>query len=193
MKPFFKFIVVVFIVSLLIALYFFDNIKGYWRFKHYCEKEGGLKVFEPIKKSVGLLAENKRDARAAAILENIGFVRYKDEDGNFYDIKYIGGHPQQDSSYEKKPSDLSVSLNYEWRFINVFVLGELRLARFGYEIFDANKNSTSVRYSIFYYSRFDRNKTPLDAPSRISCFEDFSNDYRKKSPVLKEIDSAFKD
>lgn len=75
MKPFFKFIIIVSIIPLLIGLYFFDNIKGYYRFKQYCEKEGGLKVYEAIKKGVGLLAKDKDEAHSAALLENIGFVR----------------------------------------------------------------------------------------------------------------------
>ncbi|QEY15517.1 hypothetical protein D0C16_05740 [Cellvibrio sp. KY-GH-1] len=191
MNPFLKFIAIISIIPLLIGLYFFDNIKGYYRFKLYCEKEGGLKVFDPIKKGVGLLAKNKEEAHSAALLENIGFVRYKDEDGNFYDIKYLGGNFQVDVSFDKKPADLSVEPNYQWKNINSNVFGELRLSKTGYEIFNFSKNSVSVRYSIFYYSRFDRRKTLLDAPSHIGCFNNFSKDYRYKDPLFKEIDSAF--
>lgn len=192
MKPFFKFMVIISIIPLLIGLYFFDNIKGYYRFKQYCEAEGGLKVYEPIKKGVGLLAKDKDDAYSAALLKNIGFVRYKDEDGNFYDIRYIGGHPQHDSSYKRKPSDLSIILNYEWRVINMKFMHESRLGKSGYEIFDLTKKIALVKYSIFYYSKFDRRKTLFDAPSSIGCFDNFSDDYRKISPLYREIDSAFK-
>lgn len=193
MKPFLKFIALASIVPLLIALYFFENIKGYYRFKQYCEKEGGLKVYEPIKKGVGLLAKDKDEAHSAALLENIGFVRYKDADGNFYDIRYIGGHPQKDSSYERKPSDLSMTLNYEWRVINMKFIHESRLGKSGYEIFNITKRVVSVNYSIFHYSKFDRKKTIFDAPSSVGCFDAFSDDYRKLSPLYGEIDSAFKD
>lgn len=191
MNPFFKVIAIISILPLLIALYFFDNIKGYYRFKQYCEKEGGLKVFEPIKKGVGLLAKNKEEAHSAALLENVGFVRYKDEDGSFYDIKYMGGHPQLDSSYDKKPSDSSLVVNYEWKVINMKFMHELRLGKKGFEIFDITKRIASAKYNIFNYSQFDRSRTLLDAPSRISCFENFSNDYRIKSPLYGEIDTAF--
>lgn len=70
---------------------------------------------------------------------------------------------------------------------------ESRLGKSGYEIFDTTKEMVSVNYSIFHYSKFDRRKTILDAPSSIGCFDNFSDDYRKISPLYGEIDSAFKD
>ncbi|MDO8336259.1 MAG: hypothetical protein Q7T74_05785 [Candidatus Saccharibacteria bacterium] len=171
MKPFFKFIVIVSIIPLITGLYFFDNIKGYYQFKQYCAKEGGLRIATPLEKNVGWLADDYWDARTAFLLDHVAFVRYTDkEDGKTYDLQYFGGNQQKDSSYNKSIADESKSVIYKWVYVNDQIAGELRLGRFGYAILDSNSNGVLSRYYGFSYLIFDRSKAPLDSKSVVDCF-----------------------
>lgn len=98
-----KFLIIISIIFLSIFAFFFSNIKGYYRFKQYCEAEGGLRVYEPLEKNVGWLADDFENARLVALLDRGDFVRYTDKNGReIYDMRYLGGNPVSDSSYEKK-------------------------------------------------------------------------------------------
>lgn len=76
MKAVAKFCGIVLAIFLLVVWFFFDNIKGYYTFKEYCEKEGGLTVYEPLEMNVGWLAKDETDARFTTSLDNVGYVRY---------------------------------------------------------------------------------------------------------------------
>ncbi|WP_331347116.1 hypothetical protein [Cellvibrio sp. UBA7661] len=171
MKYFFKSIAVISIIPLLIALYFFDNIKGYWRFKQYCASEGGLRVYQPLERGVGWLAEDQEQAKAASLLEYVDYARYTDKnDGNTYDLRYLGGDLQLDASYEIKLEDQAKNPVYLWKSVGEGVKGELRLRRFGYEVVEIKSSKLFSLYYSFSYSKFDRSKTILDSPSRVYCF-----------------------
>lgn len=191
MKPFFKFIAIVSVIPLLIVLYFFDNIKGYYRFKQYCEKEGGLKVYQPLEKNVGWLTKDYLYARTISSIDHVDFARYQDDEGVF-DLKYKGDKREVDSSYLKTLASDSKTVIYRWDRVNRMVPNELRLARSGYEIFDINTNKLMVRYYYFNYSRFDRSKTILDAPSSISCFNDRGENFDGVDQAFKKLNDAFK-
>lgn len=173
MKPFFKFIVIVSIIPLLIGLYFFGNIKGYYRFKHYCAKDGGLQVYESLEKGEGWWAKDEYEARVAAVLEHVGFVRYFDKkQSKIYDLRYLGGDPQLDSSFVTDLSDESKNILYKLNYINEAVKNELRLRKYGYEISDFSTGRLLARFYMYSYSKFDRDKTVLDMPSGVTCFND---------------------
>lgn len=175
-------------IPLLIMIYFFDNIKGQYRFMQYCKTEGGLRVYEPLEKGVGWLAKDYSDAKAAAQLKHVGFVRFIGfkGDGKEYDLRYLGNNPQRDESFDKVLSDLSKPIIYEWKFINHRILNELRLSIWGFEIIDIEDQSIASRYHSFSYSQFDRSKSLFDAPSTVYCF-------RESGRVHQELNSSFVD
>jgi len=179
-------------IPVLILLFFSSNIYGYFRFKHYCSTEGGLRVYEKLERNVGWWAKDKYDARTVALLDGVGFVRYTDQkDGQTYDIKYIGGDPQDDSSFERKFADEARLLLYRWKYINYRIPEELRLGRHGYEVLNINNDRVLVNYYMFGYSKFERSHTLFDAPSGVGCFDEKSvND--EPSLWRKELNTAFK-
>jgi hypothetical protein len=182
-----KSVIVLISIPILILLFFSSNIYGYFRFKHYCSTEGGLRVYEKLERNVGWFAKDKYDAQVAAQLSGVGFVRYRDQkNGNFYDLIYKGGNPTKDSSFEKKLADHSLAVVYEWRHISEFVAGEIRLGKFGYEIFNLKDNHLMARFYSLSYSKLDRPRTLFDIPSGISCF----NNTAEKSGEFDEFISA---
>lgn len=190
MKPLIKLIVIVSTIPLLIGMYFFDNIKGYLRFKQYCANEGGLHIYEPLEKNVGWWAKDKYDARVAALLKYVDFVRYFDEkDGVSYDLRYLGGSPQRDSSFEKVLSDESKRVLYKWQYINEVVPNELRLRKYGKKISNMNTNKNIVSYINFGYEKLDRDDTILDMPSEQYCIP---VKIGKTDEWISVLNSAFK-
>lgn len=152
-----------------------------------------MRVYEPLEKNVGWWAKDKYEAQTAALIKNVGFVRYTNEkDGKTYDLRYVGGNSSMDSSFEKTIFDESKDLIYKWKCINENLSGEIRLGRHGYEILNFN-NKILVRYYMFGYSEFDMNHTLLGALSRVGCFDEVSYTIDEPSRWCKEIDTAFKD
>jgi hypothetical protein len=193
MKSSFKLIVIFLIIPLLIGLYFFDNIKGYYRFKQYCEREGGLRVYESLEKNVGWMADGHWEARAASLLNHVEFVRYRDKnDKKNYDLKYLGGDSQRNTSYEIKPEDISKVPIYLWADVSRSVHGELRMRNFGYEISRVSDSKIMARYYSFSYSKLDRDKTLLDMPSNIYCFRYYEKKYEDMYGWRVSLNSAFK-
>ncbi len=194
MKALIKFFGILLAIFLLIVWFFFDNIKGYYTFKEYCEKEGGLTVYEPLEKNVGWLAEDKDAAETALLLGNIDFVRYTDKDTEItYDMKYLGGDTEKESSFLVSVSDMEKPVIYHWNYVGREVPDELRLYISGYEIKNIKTQRSNVRYHIISYSRFDRAKTILDAPSTVRCFDiPFSSPRRGADDFIKKIQIAFK-
>jgi hypothetical protein len=193
MRPKISFIGYLSIAPLLIGLIFFSNIKGYFRFISICAQEGGLRVYEPLEKNVGWWAKDKYQARAAALLAGVGFVRYTDKADNItYDIRFLGGNPQKDSSFIKSPADTSKLLTYQWRYINGRLENELRLGRQGYEILDISDDRVLVRFYIFGYSILDRDHTPLETRASVGCFDEKSFKFDEPDRWRKELNTAFK-
>lgn len=161
------------IVTGLILLLFNDNIRGYYRFKAICEKEGGLRVYQKLQPGVGWMADSEYEARSAALLKNVGFVRYTNPTTHIlYDIRYLKGNPGNDASFDKRPADLAMPVLYAWERVSDQIQGELRLKRFGYEITDLQKKQLAVRIYEFSYSQFNQDKTFLAAPSLRLCASD---------------------
>ncbi|PHV10540.1 hypothetical protein [Chitinimonas sp. BJB300] len=158
---------------------FSENIYGYYRFRAACAKEGGLRVYQKLEPNVGWSAGRWSDVKAASGMKELAFVRYTDEDDhNIYDVRYIGGHRGDETSYEKKPADLSLPVIYSWKFVNEDIPSELRLSRSGYEIYDLRTNTLAIRLHSIGYSEFERDRTILSAPSGVGCSDfDSETDY----------------
>lgn len=171
MKDAIKIIISLSIIPLLIGIFFFSNIKGYYRFKQYCEAEGGLRVYEKLERNVGWLAKDKYEAMQVSSLSGVGFVRYTDDkDKRIYDVKYIEGNPQYDNSYEFKVSDDKPSTKYVWKSIDEPISDEIRLSRFGHEILSISDNKILIRYFMFSYQTTDPKSTPFGPAQKMTCF-----------------------
>lgn len=190
MKPFYKFVIVVTAVLLLLGIVFFDNIKGYYRFKQYCENEGGLRIYQPLEKNVGWQAEDYDAAHMAAQLKWVSFVRYTDKkNGDTYDLKYLGGYWQSKSSFKKAKSDQTAPVEYQWVNINSFLEGERNLFEFGYEVVDKKSGSVFARYYMYEYLLY---VGPFDSRSIESCFREGGESVDRLPAWRLKLNTAFK-
>lgn len=155
---------VVLAVPLMVLAYFAPNIRGYYRFKEICDVEGGLRVFEKIKKNQGWLVPD-----GPIGLAHIAFQRGKNRFGEARDYRYVGGRLGDDRSFSESPIDPALVPMYEYRFINVALPGELRTRKFGYEVWDISSGRLMARWYQISYSRFEQERTLLAAPSGIVC------------------------
>lgn len=173
-------------IPLLIMIYFFDNIKGQYRFMQYCKTEGGLRVYEPVVKGVGWQAKDYYDARSAFQLEGVGFIRYIDTKGDkkAYDLRYIGGDRNSDSSYKKFPIDETNKVNYLWAIEISPVPSETRLIKTSYKVFDSRTNRLVAIYNRFIYSQFDQDSSLFSAPSYVSCFKERGKTFSELNKIF---------
>lgn len=152
-------------IPVVILLFFSSNIYGYFRFKHYCATEGGLKVYEKIERNVGWLAESRALAGNAAMIDGVLFGRYQDRRENImYDVKYIGGDIRNESSYlfSVASDDKTIYTLNEYR---IYLDENKRLKKISYLI----SNMVGVKIAEFnniYYSAWGGN---LGGPDWVSC------------------------
>ncbi|MFT6791702.1 MAG: hypothetical protein ACJA04_000912 [Cellvibrionaceae bacterium] len=133
------------------------------------------------------MAEDKFDAMAASHLKYVKFVRYpeKKEKGKLYDLFYKGGDPSSFKSHETTPTNLTETIKYKWIIINKKIKGELRLGKYGYEIFNFEDSNYVATFYSFGYSVFDRKKTFLSAPSGSGCFDEPGKWKRELNRIFK--------
>jgi hypothetical protein len=185
-KFFSKKLLIIAAIPLLIMIYFFDNIKGQYRFMQYCKNEGGLRVYESVVRGVGWQAKDYYDARSAFQLEGVGFIRYIDTKGDkkTYDLRYMGGDRDSDSSYKKLTIDETKEINYVWTIEISTVPSEVRLNKTSYKVFDNSNNKLVAIYNRFIYSQFDQDNSLFSVPSYVSCF-------KEKGKTFSELNKIF--
>lgn len=165
-----KIALVVLAVPVAVLAYFAPNVHGYYRFKHFCETEGGLRIHHKLQKGVAWQAANHRGNSSIASHGTVPFIRVH-RNGQLLDVRYRGGPPDYDRSYDVVPADLAVSPGYEIGFVNERLPDELRLGRSGYEVREIKTGRLMVRWYQFGYGRFDQDRTLLAAPSGIFCHD----------------------
>ena len=85
------------IVPALIAVFFFDNIRGYYRFKELCAEHKELVVYQKLEPNVGWQANLKEYENNGSVMEKLYFIpyikfyRFNDYvHRQLYDTSYIG-------------------------------------------------------------------------------------------------------
>ncbi|WP_155739115.1 hypothetical protein [Ralstonia solanacearum] len=164
-----------FLVFFVFVFYFYDNFIGYYKFRGYCNGEAGVRIFARIEPNKGWEAGGKSSAKALAALRGVGFARYVDEQTKEeYDVIYLSGSVQRDSSFQIRPADARMSVAYTLRFVNQRLDNEIRLSKVGYEVVDVGRGSIVAHFYNFGYSLFDVDHTFLGAPSGVECFSDWA-------------------
>lgn len=176
MKALIKFFGILLAIFLLVVWFFFDNIKGYYTFKEYCEKEGGLKVYEPLEKSVGWWADDKNAARQTAGLEYVGFVRYKDND-QAVDLTVVGSKDKLTLDFLEQPADMSKSVFYQLKIESTKGEGGISPGKLSYKILSLD-NKKLVEFNQFFYGFFNSEKMPMNVNQKFSCFNEYDNKNR---------------
>lgn len=151
----------------LVLAWFAPNIKGYYRWQHYCEAEGGLRIYHKLQKGVPWQTDHF-GGWSVASHGTVPFVRVK-RSGHWVEMRYRGGAIDDERSYDAVATDAALATGYELRLVSERLPKELRLSRTGYEIRDIETGQLMVSWHRFTYSRFEQDRTLLAAPSRISC------------------------
>lgn len=161
---------------LVITLFFASNIRGYYRFKEICARDSGVRVYQPLERNVGWTVGRGRmqDTGMPAIYPEVAFVRYRNEkDGQWYDVYRVPKLKVGDDGLAQQPADMSKPVIYEYRWHHEVLKDELRMSATLNEVIDLRNSKIAATYTTFGYSKFDRDKTLLAAPSGMRCPEDF--------------------
>jgi hypothetical protein len=171
MNLFTKSVLGISLVGALIGGYFASNIKGYYRFKEICQKEGGLRVYQPLEKGVGWMV----DGSIGGTLTFFGasYSRTRKDDGNYYDTVLKTPFKQKyfEKDFETTLADLSKQPIYKLKSAYNEIPNELRLSSHTTEVIEIATGKTLVAYRQFGYESFERKNTLLDAPSGNTCPE----------------------
>jgi hypothetical protein len=156
----------------VVIIWFWPNIQGHYRFKQYCEREGGLQVYGKVLPNQGWLAAgtDSYDYKIPLDLKQVAFVRYQDATGARFDV-YAKSNP-----WPKDPDYIFESVNevkpvmyiLKHEFIR-YLPNELRLGRYRDEVLSVPENRVLVSLTNFQYEQFERGKTLLSAPSGEVC------------------------
>ncbi|WP_293934137.1 hypothetical protein [Iodobacter sp.] len=158
----------------VMIIWFWPNIQGHYRFKQYCSREGGIRIYGEILPDQGWLAAGNSpdDYKLPFAFKRVAFVRYKDKSGIWFDV-YAKFNPwPKDLDYILEPVDKSKSVMYMIK--NEFIRNmpnELRLGKDRYEIYVITENKVIASTTNFQYEQFERGKTFLGAPSGVVCEE----------------------
>ncbi len=189
-----KNIIYISIIPLLIGLFFFDNIRGYYRFKELCAVHKELVVYQKLEPNVGWQIDLNKPYGKDIIEEylyfmpQIKFFRFKDYRGRqIYDGRFVGNSrvswdkfdhlvrstlndTQEDpKNYAFLPANFEDKPVYQLENFSENIPNETRLARSGYRIRDLRTNQLMVVIERFGYGLFDQDKTILAAPSGHNC------------------------
>jgi hypothetical protein len=155
----------------VLIIWFWSNIQGYYRFKQYCAREGGLKVYGKVLPDQGWLAvgSDPYNYKAPFYLGKVAFVRYQDATGARFDV-YAKPNPwPKDPEYIFQPVDKGKPVLYILKYVHESVLNELRLGVNKSIVLSTKNNKEIISYTSVSYSHFDRDKTFLNAPSGEYC------------------------
>lgn len=195
MNRFLKFAIWSLGVVFLLGLYFFDNIRGYFRFKEICANDAGLRVYQPLERNVGWTIGAGGIANTAFIVQfvDVAFVRYKNEgDGNLYDVYKKARLKTDDLGYAQQASDASKSAIYQYSVETIDLPNETRTGAQHFYVVDLRTKKQAIRYSRFSYSKFNPGNTILGAGSGEFCPEDFARtDLKTGKSIPSKMFEAF--
>jgi hypothetical protein len=162
MNLFTKSVLGISLVGALIGGYFASNIKGYYRFKEICQKEGGLRVYQPLEKGVGWRVriecssckEGYRDQSIYPTFDGVAFLRFRDESSGALMDKILIPPTQLRGQYTEKRTlaDLSKPVIYEYIEIRKNVANETRLTSSEFQVIDQRSGKIVVTNKDFSYS-----------------------------------------
>ena len=170
-------------IALAIGLYFSENIRGHYRFKQMCAKDGGLRVYAPLERDQIHIDDEDTDGKYIAHFRGVKAGRAKDPvSGQLFDYKLTTGHPTGGlSRYEKTLADLAQVARYKWVRISISLKDELRLGRSGFDIYDLQTGKLAVTYYHYGYRLFDPNTVFLGGgPGGASCPAQNGQEYDEK-------------
>ncbi len=188
-----RFFLLLVLPVLAIALFFFSNIRGYYRFKEICARDGGVRVYQPLERNVGWTVGGGRmqDTGMPVVFPEVAFVRYRNEkDGQWYDVYRVPKLKVGDDGFAQQTADLSKPVVYAYGWHQEDLKDELRMSTAVYEVIDLRTSKIAATYTTFGYSKFEPSNTLLAAPSGEECPEDVirrDESTGKNFPLKREL------
>lgn len=161
----------VFFFAGIIAIYFSDNIKGYYKFKHLCETEAGSMVYGKLESNVGWEVETRGLRRVPVFFKEVAFVRFPDRRNELYEIRYKSGPREERKSYFVDEANILLTTKYRFSQQRTQIDEKLLVGKRIAKIIDIETKQTMYEFIGFDYSMFNRHKTFLGAPSGRTCNE----------------------
>ncbi len=174
-------------IALAIGLYFSENIRGHYRFKQMCAKDGGVRIITPIE--IGSIHEAENLGRAEAIAAIRGVLAARtvdDKSGALVDVRLasgVGGTPS--AVFETLPADKSRPARYKWIWINQKMERQQRSSRSGWEVYDIVTNELVLSDYLYGYATFDPKTVLGGGPGGAACPS------REFGEAFKEIQNSF--
>lgn len=142
-------------VALVLGLYFADNIRGYYRFKELCANEAGLKVYQPLERNVGWLADKNEAGYLLYFYSSILFVRYANGEQSLQDlIRTTEKRDSSDDGFRSQPVDTIKQPLYGFQKRIEVVTNESRITRYKTTVTNLQSGQPAVVYQDFVYRIF---------------------------------------
>lgn len=182
---------------LAVLIFFFDNIKGYYRFKQLCDEHQELIVYKKLEPNVGWQVDTNKSISRDGIdsylyfIPQIKFFRFQDRNERInhkiYDGRYVGtdrvpyeqfnhfvrskldDEREDPKNYEFLLANFDEKVVYQLERFSEHVPNESRVSRSGYRLRDLRANRVVVVLESIGYSLFEQDKTLLAAPWPVSC------------------------
>jgi len=168
-----------------VTAYFWENIRGNQRFKAYCKKEAGLRIYKKALPNKVWLADSPYSAVVAASFDGVAFARYVEAStGREVDVHHKSGPRAWRDSYAHVDADVTRQPTYGWRSIGEPMAGELRMIRAGDELYELQSGELMASYYDFGFFMFDPAKTPFSSPAPQMCLHNLST-YRELQSVIQ--------
>jgi hypothetical protein len=158
------------VLVLAAAAFFARDIRGYYEFHQLCEREGGLKVFEPLQRGVGWgIPEGQADAAVLPVsFDEVAFVRFRSEkDENLYDVVRAPRIKNSDPGYAVSPADASREVMYRFDRQWADLPGDAPVEMLRFSVTNVKSEALAASYSHYSFGRQDS-----DSPWLKDCHGD---------------------
>jgi hypothetical protein len=172
-KTLIKISVVIAVLGAAYTVYYWEAIKGQWKFEELCEKEGGSRFYGRVEKDVGwevVVSENDEHAyKSPFYFGHVAFVRFKDEKGILRDVYLTAGKTQWKKGYDIRPADMNKQPKYRYTSEHIMLPSNYRMSRSNTNVIDIEKNKLLARRSSFAYEWRSPDESFLNAPTSVVC------------------------
>jgi hypothetical protein len=186
-----RFLLLIVLPVLAIALFFSDNIRGYYRFKDICAKDAGLHVYVPLKRDVGWVA---REIDAPSLLhfyEEVNFVRHSANDHTVKDLVRTPDRSSvSDNGFRTTPPDPSKQPTYSYQTVLETVASELRMYKRGAIVTEVASEKVVATFQDYVYTFFETNWGPAQGTS-CSAFNSVNAANRARDSEERFLKNAF--
>ena len=159
------------IISGGIVFYNLDAITGQWKFDKLCKNEGGSKFYAKIDQYVGWEVESQDEHayKDPFHFGHVAFVRFRNKQGDSFDVRIKNGPNQWSKSYDLLPADNKNTIKYRLNIEQSLLPDDKRFSRTRFTITDVQLGSPVATHTYFSYMWTKPERVFLNAPTSVSC------------------------